>query len=152
MFIDNFENVFKDNTPNVITNYLELRNILTSRDSILFMDLFEQMKDHRLRDISIVDDGIIHDGVDLSVSKKEKVNKIEFDSNKLIEKASQSFSNEVNDLDKAYYLKSLISLANNVDYIDEEEEFLFDCLFDDISLDDKHLEQNLKGERQYMMR
>jgi len=152
MLINNLQDLFNDNNPNIITNYLELQNIIKANESIIFKDLFEQIKDHRLKSSNILDNDIIRDGISLDPEEKKKTNRIKFDSNKLIETVSQNFSSDVNDLDKAYYLKSLVSLINNIDYIDEEEEFLFDCLFDDISLDNKHLEKTLYEDKQYMMK
>ena len=149
MFIDELS---KNNESNIIANYLELQNIIKSRESILFMDLFEQVKNHRLKSVNILDEDIIRDGVNLDPEEKQESNRIKVDKNKVLEQATQSFSNEVNDLDKNYYLKSLVMLLNNINYIDEEEEFLFDCLFYDISLDDKHLEQSFVGDKQYMLK
>ena len=152
MLINNLRDLFNDDNPNIITNYLEIQNNLKARESILFMDLFDQIKDHRLKSSNVLDDYIIRDGVKLDPEEKKKIPRIKFDKDKIIEVASQNFPSDVNELDKAYYLKSLVSLMNNIDYIDEEEEFLFDCLFDDVILDDKHLEKALQVDKKYLMK
>ena len=149
MFINE---LFKDDEANIITNYLELQNVIKARESILFKDLFEQVKDHRLISINVLDEEMIRDGIDFEPAEKQKIRRIKFDPTKLIELVTQNFSDEVNDLDRNYYLKSLIMLIDNIDYIDEEEEFLFNCLFYDIGLDDKHLEKKIEADKQYMMK
>lgn len=142
MFVEVINQVFNGEVPSIINNYLELQTYLDVSQSKLLKSLFSKMELCEIRSTNSIVNGLIIDSLVMVPKQKKSLNILDDNTlNYLIEINVGDINNNIGDIRKAYYLKTLTTLIQKINYISEEEQFLFNSLFEEMLFGNKKLKE-----------
>ncbi len=137
MYLDVVDKIFDQDVPSIIKNYIELYGILDLKQINLLKQLFEKIDKFELEETNVITDGLITDGLVMIPKTKENQQILdETQINNYINKLMKNIDN----IQDGYYLKSLVTLIKQINYIDYEEQVILNFLFYELNVGTKKIE------------
>ena len=129
MKLENVYNLFDNDIPSVIKNFLELHDNVDLNEIKVLKDIFDKIDKYELIEKNTIYEDIIYVSLTLlpKVKKKkdfideEKINNINF------------LMTDIDTIEDGYYYKTLVTLIKNFNYIDYDEQIILNFLFYDLN-------------------
>jgi hypothetical protein len=141
-----------EKVPDFVKNYLNLENNISIEQIKILNNLFEKIDTFELKSINILYDGLINDGLTMIPCQKIKMNNLNSDMGKYILNLIHQKLKEEKNIEKIYFYKTLINLINKINYINIEEQVLFNFLFDELGIQNKEITEIINGEKKYIIK
>ena len=121
-----------ENLPQIIRRYLDLENDIEIEEIKILNNFFKKINNYELKSGNILYNGLINDGLVMIPCIKRKKDNIDNEIKISLIKNLNKKIKEENDIKIIYFYKTLSILIDNINYITEEEQVLFNFLFDEL--------------------
>lgn len=152
MLLEFCKKILGQKMPLVLEDYIQVQDSIDTEQTQLLRNLFDKMDQFELQSINVPWKGLILDGLTVIPTEKKKQELIsEEHIQQILQGIRQKMGENSSDIQNAYYIKSFITFVQKLNYFTYIEQFLFDCLFKEMKLEGKKIEEVKSEERQYVI-
>mgnify|MGYP004614595363 CR=1 FL=1 len=144
--------IIQENIPIVLKNYFELKDSINNQNLVILNDIFEKINKYKLESTNVLYNNLIVDGLVMKICNKQKNNNLDDSLYNILLKNVNDKINRLTNPNEIYYYNTFINLIKNFNYITIKEQVLLNFLFEEITFENRKLQEVNGNEKKYIIK
>lgn len=144
--------IIQENIPIVLKNYFDLKDSIDNQNLVILNDIFEKINKYELESTNVLYNNLIVDGLVMKICNKQKNNNLDDSLYNVLLKNVNDKINRLTDPNEIYYYNTFINLIKNFNYITIKEQVLLNFLFEEITFENRKLQEVNGNEKKYIIK
>ena len=144
--------IIQENIPIILKNYFELKDSINNQNLVILNDIFEKINKYKLESTDVLYNNLIVDGLVMKICNKQKNNNLDDSLYNILLKNVNDKINKLTNPNEIYYYNTFINLIKNFNYITIKEQVLLNFLFEEITFENRKLQEVNGNEKKYIIK
>ncbi len=144
--------IIQENIPIILKNYFELKDSINNQNLVILNDIFEKINKYKLESTDVLYNNLIVDGLVMKICNKQKNNNLDDSLYNILLKNVNDKINRLTNPNEIYYYNTFINLIKNFNYITIKEQVLLNFLFEEITFENRKLQEVNGNEKKYIIK